>query len=250
MIDFVGQWLGDIGVRCDFRQSPLSRVDVTRNVVLSEPFVSYRPMLRCLCPQSNMKPLPMYHTGLYWKNKSNETLATYEKKQEALKHGYAWDPSWPTIARVESRLFGKEKISRLLGTEQLADLVNAYDTLPTFFRKHMQRHLFAVDMADLPSGTTVQRDPVSRFLAACRDADERSRPRDRAYKMLALRMLLESGMSPDEIVEVDRSVFGEGSRARRSLEEACTFAASSIIEPLTGRSFASLYEELRDQTLA
>ena len=137
----VQRQLADIGLRCKLREAQLTRVDVFRDIQLSQPVKEYLQVTRLIPPPyCNGKRVFDRETTMVRGNNQFQ-WCWYGKAEEMEKHGLKSKVS-PNTLRLELRLLRAAKIRKILGFGTLGKLIDHYDELPALYKRLVWGHFF------------------------------------------------------------------------------------------------------------
>ena len=145
-IDAIGQDLKSRGVVVNLDACELSRVDLFKNVIGDNDFLSYSPLFALL--QSKRQQKRDYGTTFTWSNTQREICA-YDKLTEMKSRGVEVSGYPVNTMRFEYRLKNSRVCERELGFSTVKKLVNNLDDLPKKYQGALSKSIFALEVGDV-----------------------------------------------------------------------------------------------------
>ncbi len=139
----IGQDLQSRGIGLNLDKCGLSRVDLFKNVVGDNDFMSYSPLFSLL--QSKRQQQRDYGTTFTWQNTQREVCA-YDKLVEMKSRGMSVTGYPVNTIRFEYRLKNSRVCSREIGSKTVKDLVNNLDGLADKYRDALSKSIFSLDV--------------------------------------------------------------------------------------------------------
>ena len=242
--------LAQRGLEADLSAARLSRLDVVRNVQMSEPVACYAPAMAAMGAKRRTRKMDFGGTGFILGNKQWE-VSMYDKAEEMKQKGYALTPCPENTLRPELR-FLKFRSSGLTVGSNVMDLRKSWDDLGTVYRARMKRDIFR---AKLEAKQDVPFD-LERLLRHV--AQSGSKHLWQHFKSEALLQWLVSEWGLEAAkhracvgLEFDPAT-ESGKRQIRRVHDELTqahFALQMQEQPKVGRQVKRLYSELRRRVL-
>jgi hypothetical protein len=138
--------LRSIGVHTNIETATISRLDACKNVLVSESFPSYAPVLARL--QGTRVAKRDYGTTFLWHNTLQEICA-YDKREEMKRRKKNVSRVPANVARFEHRLLKPRKIRDTLGLSTAADLLVGFDQVAVGYKAAMEKQLFKYSPAEI-----------------------------------------------------------------------------------------------------
>lgn len=145
-IDAIGQDLKSRGVLVNLDACELSRVDLFKNVVGDNDFMSYSPLFALL--QSKRQNKRDYGTTFTWSNTQRE-ICVYDKLTEMQSRGVKVSGYPVNTMRFEYRLKNSRVCKRALGFSTVNKLVNNLDDLQKKYKDALSKSIFALGVEDV-----------------------------------------------------------------------------------------------------
>ena len=136
--------LAQIGVKADYLQASLVRLDMFRNLEAEQTFRDYAPLFGQLRAKRQQKR--DYGTTFLWHNKSQETCI-YSKRDEMLAKGQDTAGIPDNLLRFELRYLKGQKIRASLPVATVAHLTerDRYEGIKRQYYEQMRRTVFALE---------------------------------------------------------------------------------------------------------
>lgn len=145
-LDVIGQDLKSRGVELNLDKCELSRVDLFKNVIGNNDFLSYSPLFALL--QSKRQHKRDYGTTFTWSNTQREICA-YDKLTEMQSRGMEVSGYPQNTIRFEYRLKNSRVCERELGFSTVKKLVNNLDDLQKKYKDALSKSIFSLDVGDV-----------------------------------------------------------------------------------------------------
>ena len=237
--------LRENGFYCNLKKADFSRIDTFKNIEPEEPFEVYSALFQLLNARKGVKR--DYGTSFLVGNTQQEFIV-YDKLEE-MRRQKKDISSFPETMRFEHRLLNKTKIENVLGFAQVADLFKGgYAVIKDKRKASWKESLFKYSVEEVVQlGSQELAETMSYF--------ERTHGRNwfgyflRSYGAfyLAQHAGVEVVQKALEYFEPDRmKVY----RARKTLEEAERELLFYRKEQASKKTYAVLYEELKEKVLA
>lgn len=139
VIESVKSEMSEIGILANIETAKLTRVDVTRNAILNNPFQTYMPSLRLLKGkrQSNTE----YPDGYLIKNKQHQTIFYDKSLKLQIDKAPVIIPT--NMARGEVRATKNKSVNRHFEINNLSDLLEtAPDQINSFYKDYLNSIIF------------------------------------------------------------------------------------------------------------
>ncbi len=232
-----------IGVHTEIETATLSRVDSCKNVLVSESFQAYAPVLARLQGQRMNKR--DYGTTFLWEN-TVQQVCVYDKREEMKRRKKNLSRVPRNVARFEHRLLKARKVRDALGFSTAGDLLIGFDEVKKGYVTTMEKLLFRfspVELEIMTAGdfearlTSFQASGKKNWLAGFQEA----------YFFQQLGSDKDAYLRAVENVTNNKMTF---SRTRKKLMQA---EINSLELEQVGRSkhtLGELYRELKREVLA
>lgn len=145
-IGLIGKDLKSRGVGLNLDACELSRVDLFKNVIGDNNFLSYSPLFALL--QSKRQNKRDYGTTFTWSNTQREICA-YDKLTEMQSRGVKVGGYPQNTIRFEYRLKNSRVCERELGFSTVKKLVNNLDNLQKKYRDALSKSIFSLRVDDV-----------------------------------------------------------------------------------------------------
>ncbi len=153
--------LKSIGIKTNIETATISRLDSCKNVLISEPFAAYAPVLGRL--QGTRMNKRDYGTTFLWENTVQEVCA-YDKREEMTRRKKNVSRVPRNVARFEHRLLKARKVRDALGLSTAADLLIGFDEVKKGYVTAMEKQLFRDSPAEIISATAADYESQLRHL--------------------------------------------------------------------------------------
>jgi len=145
-VGVIGQDLRSRGIGLNLEACELSRVDLFKNVIGDNDFLSYSPLFDLL--QSKRQHKRDYGTTFTWSNTQREICA-YDKLTEMQSRGVKVGGYPQNTIRFEYRLKNSRVCERELKVSKVKDLVNNLDDLQKKYRDALSKSIFSLRVDDI-----------------------------------------------------------------------------------------------------
>jgi hypothetical protein len=235
--------LKDIGIKTNVRDAFISRLDVAKNIQVSEPTQSYFPVLGML--QGKRMSKRDYGTTYTWGNKSHEICA-YDKLAEMAKRKVSTANISPTI-RLEWRLLKAAKFRAATSMRTVNDVLNDYGHIEQCYRASMAKQLFS---ADVPTFERLRASDIEREMKLFQERGNKSWWRDWVMASSLKGVLPDFDTILSSAVKLSTNRM-QTSRIRKDFQ-AARMDAMALVESENPdkQNLSQLYGELKDKTLA
>jgi len=237
--------LKENGFCCNLQNSHLSRIDTFKNIEPEEPFETYSSLFQLLNARKGVKR--DYGTSFLVSNTQQEFIV-YDKLEE-MRRQKKETSEFPETMRFEHRLLNKTKIKNVLGFSQVADLFKGGYAVIRDKRKDSWRDsLFKYEVEEVVQlGSQELAQTMSYF-------EQTHGSRWFSYFLRSYGAFHLAQFAGVEVVEKAlESMEAERTkvwRMRKMLEEAERELLFYKKEQNTKKTYAVLYEELKDKVLA
>jgi hypothetical protein len=234
--------LKPLGIRFDINESVISRIDLFKNVFITEDFMSYSPVLQQL--NMNYTQKRDYGTSfLYYNN--NVELSIYDKITEMLYRKE--DVSGiPKTARTELRLKVVKKIKNSLEMRTVYDLIRDAEYLPEFYNQYLAKNIYKYrTFSDAPYSLS------SDYLQNVASLSMRNGNISIA-KFFSIMNIAEIVKNESKILDIIKHCQANRKtlqRARHKIDRLKT-EYWQLTQTNVNRTLSDLYSELREKTLA
>jgi len=245
VFNLVEKLLQEQGFSCSLREAQFSRVDTFKNIEPSEPFETYSALFSLLNARRAVKR--SYGTTFLVSNTQQE-FCVYDKLAEMRLHKQETS-EFPETMRFEHRLLNKQKISSVYGFTQVADLFKGgYAVIRDKRKESWKESLFRFSVEEVVQlGSSQIARELSRFKSKHGSHYFSWFLKSYGAFYLAQFAGVEVVEKALEYFEPDRmKVY----RARKVLEECERELLFYRQEENTKKTYAVLYEELREKVLA
>lgn len=240
--------LREIGIAANLDNATVSRLDLTRNAVCSEPPPTYAPLF-ALLSMKRTSHTDFGGTGHLWKNGSQQ-LAVYDKLAE-MKHKKMETKGLPgNTLRFEHRLLKSRKVKTALqGIKTVADLKAGYDTLAPAYEKALRDGIFRYEM---PPRETFSFETLMAQMEQFQTGEGYWLKRYKDFALMQLLIEVGGFDGVDTFIRaaVEASTSRETkSRVRREMEAMRAQAAALKAVPKSRKTYRDLYNELQSKVL-
>jgi len=237
--------LRENGFYCNLQEAQLSRIDTFKNIQPLEPFETYFALFNLLNASRRIK---RSFGTTYMVTNTQQEFCVYDKLKEMELHKL--DTSgFPETMRFEHRLLNKQKIKSIIGFSQVADLFKGgYAVIRDKQKESWKKNLFKYSVEEV-----VQLG--SKQLAQEMEYFENAHGRNwfsyflRSYGSFHLAQF--AGI---EVVEKAMNQFEPDRmkvyRMRKTLQQAEQELLFYRKEPGSNKTYANLYNELKEKVLA
>jgi len=232
------------GVVVNLDNCGLSRVDLFKNVIGDNDFLSYSPLFELL--QSKRQHKRDYGTTFTWSNTQRE-ICVYDKLTEMQSRGVEIAGFTANTLRFEYRLKNSRVCKRELSVSTVKELVNNLDNLAVKYKDALSKSIFSLNVDDIKIIASQELQTEMRFYAGeYGDAWLSRFLRDYGSYHLAR-------MAGDEVVKIVMACVIDDRfklyRAIRYFEQAKQgFELSTKVD--NERTLADLYGELKQKVMA
>ncbi len=133
--------LASMGAELSLERAKVTRLDIARNVELSNPIDCYAPVFAALSCRKRVDKKDFGGTGFLVGNKQWE-IGFYDKGAEMEEKGHARAECPENTLRPELRLKRSAVIREAIGCDTLAELPKSWTELRTAYAKHLTRDVF------------------------------------------------------------------------------------------------------------
>ncbi len=133
--------LASMGAELDLHKAKLTRLDIARNVELSNPVDCYSPVFAALSCRKRVDRMDFGGTGFLVGNKTWE-IGFYDKGAEMEEKGHERATCPVNTLRPELRLKKSRAVRDALACDSLAELPKQWTELRTAYRRHLTRDVF------------------------------------------------------------------------------------------------------------
>jgi len=244
VFNLVEEELKEKGFSCNLQNANFSRIDTFKNIQPSEPFETYSALFSLLNARRGLKR--SYGTT-YLVGNTQQQFIVYDKLEEMRRQELEVS-EFPETMRFEHRLLNKQKIKNVVGFAQVADLFKGgYAVIKDKQKESWKESLFKYSVEEV-----VQLG--SQELVQEMQCFEREHGRNWFSYFLkgygAFHLAKYAGI---EVVELAMQKFEADRmkvyRMRKTLEEAERELLLFKKEQASRKTYASLYEELKDKVL-
>jgi len=145
-IDEIASDLKSRGVVVNLDNCGLSRVDLFKNVIGDNDFLSYSPLFELL--QSKRQHKRDYGTTFTWSNTQRE-ICVYDKLTEMQSRGVEIAGFTANTLRFEYRLKNSRVCERELGVSTVKNLVKNLDNLPVKYNDALSKSIFSLRVDEI-----------------------------------------------------------------------------------------------------
>ncbi len=126
------------GIQFNIAGCKLTRIDLTKNAIMREPFDKYVHILKSLAFKKQSIN-DEYNGSLYFGNKQH-IIIVYDKGACCIKKGMQILPEYydKNVMRLEYRLMNHQKIKSVTGMENIQDMIDRYEDLVEHYNKHLK----------------------------------------------------------------------------------------------------------------
>jgi hypothetical protein len=234
--------LKGLGIRTNIDESFLSRLDVFKNVLISEGFMSYSPVFQQL--RMNYANQRDYGSSFLFYN-NNVELSIYDKVTEMLNRKE--DVSGiPKTARTELRLKVARKIKNSLEMQTVSDLIRDAEYLPEFYNQYLAKNIYKYrTFSDVPY--SLSNDYLQNVaIASMRNGNlSFSKFKD----LLSVTQIIQNEPQILDLIKQHSANRMNVTRAKQTIDRLKT-VYWQITQTNVNRTLSDLYAELREKTLA
>jgi len=245
VFNLVEQELKENGFYCNLQKAQLSRIDTFKNIEPSEPFETYSPLLELLQARRAIKR--SYGTT-YLVSNTQQEFCVYDKLKEREIHKLDNSGLAETM-RFEHRLLSKRKISSVLGFSQVADLFSGgYAVIKDKNKQSWRESLFRFEVEEV---VQLGSQELAQTMLNFKQAHGRNWF---GYFLRSYGAFYLAQYAGVEVVELALQNFEADRmkvyRARKMLEECERELLLFRQEQNSKKTYAVLYEELKEKVLA
>jgi hypothetical protein len=135
------QELSSLGAKVDLKRAKLTRIDIARNVQLSNPVACYSPVFAALSCRRRVDKKDFGGTGFLVGNKSWE-INFYDKRAEMVEKGHLPSDCPENTLRPELRLKKSALIRNAISCDTLEQLPENWPKLRDAYAHHLKRDVF------------------------------------------------------------------------------------------------------------
>jgi hypothetical protein len=157
--------LAELGIMVDVMRGTVSRLDLFRNVRLSQPFSEYIPILQLFSPPY-LKYRNVYETGVTLGSKRCQ-WGIYNKREEMEGRRLRSEVPSENILRCELRLRNAQAVKDYLQIETAGDLLSSYDRLEPFYNEMVNKRLLKLSIPESPRGLQEYIEHYAHLARAC-----------------------------------------------------------------------------------
>jgi hypothetical protein len=236
--------LKSVGILTNIKAAQLTRMDAFTNVVGSEPFSNYKPMLALI--DGKRTEQRGYENGLLWKNGRQE-VCVYDKL-EKMRHDKLSVAGLPkNTIRFEWRMLQAAKVREKMRCGTVGEVLDNYGDIRTVYNAAIKEQVFSHSVSDIASVQSGQLVQVFDHFQACGARNWAQK----GLNVVSQSLLLEI-MPIDAILDaVDKSGGDkmQRSRLKKHLHQMQRDAKFLQVSAGSGRTAGELYEELREKVL-
>jgi len=245
VFDKVEEELKEKGFHCNIQNADFSRVDTFKNIEPEEPFETYSALFGLLNARRGLKR--SYGTT-YLVGNTQQQFIVYDKLEEMRRQELEVS-SFPETMRFEHRLLNKQKINSVLGFVQVADLFKGGYALIKDIRKESWREsLFKYEVEEVVQLGSQELALEMEYFA------RKHGSRWFSYFLKSYGAFHLAQFAGVEVVEKALEHMEANRmkvyRAVKTLEEAERELLFYKKEHASSKTYAVLYEELKDKVLA
>ncbi len=137
----VGNELANVGMSFPMAEARLVRVDLAKNIELSQPVAAYTPVFGALQGRKSMDKLDFGGTGFLMGNTQRQVVL-YDKGAEMHAKGLPLDECPINTLRPEARLMKGRAVRSALDAETLPDLLRGWEKIPPAYMHSMEQDVF------------------------------------------------------------------------------------------------------------
>jgi hypothetical protein len=248
----VRKQLGDAGLSFATDKARLVRVDLAKNVEMSQPVAAYTPVFGALNGRKSMSKQDYGGTGFLMGNTQRQ-VCFYDKGAEMHAKGVELDECPVNTLRPECRLMKGRVVVDALGAETLPDLLRGWEKIPGAYTHSMEQDVFRAKM-EKKIGAALDFYQEAKFIM-----DSEFLRKWQAFKSDATPMMLVERFGLEfakqfvafELVEDPDSASGrrQAKRMHDELDQAAFAIRMSEAAP-DRTPLQQLYQELRRQVLS
>jgi hypothetical protein len=232
------------GVYANLNNAYFSRLDTFKNIQPEEPFETYSPLFSLLKAERKLKR--SFGTTFMVSNTQQEFMV-YDKLQE-MKNRKMETAGFPETMRFEHRLLSKDKISSVLGFSQVADLFKGgYAVIKDKRKESWKENMFQYSVEEVVQLGSNQLEKEMRTFRKVHGTHWFH------YFLKSYGSFHLATFAGVEVVEKALEKLESNrmkiNRARKTLEEAEAELMLYRKEETTNKTYASLYNELKDKVL-
>jgi hypothetical protein len=231
------------GIETDILKATISRLDVCKGVLTSQPYQAYAPVLGRL--QGTRMATRDYGTTFLWHNGSHEICA-YDKIEEMKRRKKNISRLPKNCVRFEYRMLTGRKLNDVLGFRTAADLIEGFDQVKPGYITAMKKQLFRFSPAELEIRTV---QDFKEDLLALKRAGKRNYVAE--FLLIQGRGVVaqnnEAFITAVEEVSDSRATLG---RTKNMLRQAQIDALSLQRESTSKLTHGDLYRELEREVLS
>jgi hypothetical protein len=237
--------LREAGFYCNLQNAHYSRIDTFRNIEPSEPFETYSALFSLLNASRRVK---RDYGNTFLVSNTQQEFIVYDKLAEMELHKKDIS-EFPETMRFEHRLLNKQKIESILGFSQVADTFKGgYAVIRDIQKQSWRDNLFKYSVEEVVQlGSQELAQEMQYFQNKHGSRWFGYFLRSYGAFHLAQFAGVEVVEQALEYMEAERTKVW---RARKMLEEAERELLFSRKEPASKKTYATLYEELKDKVLA
>jgi len=241
----VEQELRKHGFYCNLQEAQLSRIDTFKNIEPSEPFETYSALFSLLNASRRIK---RSFGTTYMVTNTQQEFCVYDKLKEMQLHKL--DTSgFPNTMRFEHRLLNKNKINSIVGFTQVADLFKGgYAVIKDKQKESWKKNLFKYEVEEVIQLGSKQLAQEMQ----CFESKHGSRWFSyflKAYGAFHLAQFAGIEVVEKALLEMEAERTKVW-RMKKTLEEAEQELLFYRNEPVSKKTYASLYTELKEKVLA
>lgn len=237
--------LKNYGFYTNLQNAYFSRLDTFKNIEPEEPFETYSPLFQLLKAERKLKR--SFGTTFMVSNTQQEFMV-YDKLQE-MQNRKLETAGFPETMRFEHRLLSKDKINAVLGFSQVADLFHGgYAVIKDKRKDSWKENMFHYSVEEvIQLGSNQLEQEMRTFRKVHGTHWFHYFLKSYGAFHLATYAGVEVVEKALEKMESNRMKIN---RARKTLEEAEAELMLYRKEENTNKTYASLYNELKDKVLA
>jgi hypothetical protein len=240
------------GVTFPMDKARLVRLDLARNVELSQPVASFSPVFQALSTRKSVNKTDFGGTGFLAGNTQRQ-IAFYDKGAEMHSKGHELDECPVNTLRPECRYLRGRVVRDSLGVETVPQLQSAWETFHPAYVHSLERDVFRAKMEE-KAGSSLDLYQEARFIM---DSDFTRKWQAFKSQVTPLLMVEKHGLEAAKhfaacfLVEDQFSAVGKRHLKRIYLElEQADYAIRMGDDAPDGTPLKELYRELKRATLS
>jgi hypothetical protein len=168
-IKTTGKILKENGIKCNINHSKVSRLDLTKNILIDKEYKEYIPAFNNLNPSSKFKNNTICEDTYYFGTQLQK-FVIYDNKEAAREKGLLL-PS--EIARIESRTLKTSKNKSLYGVSNVIELLRRQKEVIQIAKEDTIKNLFRADKIEIENiGAGDIANQIENLIPYCKDNKE------------------------------------------------------------------------------